>query len=148
MKINWLDTRVLKAGALNGFLLNLFGWLGNVFLLRSSWMEAATHMATMDEPNISGWPREVLTLAPDFIYGYLSVIIYLYIGRVEGFTMRSKVLAILISFLFSLFATYLGLVSANLVPMKISLLTSLWGLATFFPAFMITVRITKIETTD
>lgn len=147
MKINWLDTRVLKAGALNGFLLNLFGWLGNAFLLRSSWKEAATHITTMDEPNISGWPRELLTLAPDFIYGYLSVIVYFYIGQVEGFTMKSKMLAILISFFFSLFATYLGLVSANLVPIKISLLTSLWGLATFFPAFMLTVRITKIETT-
>jgi hypothetical protein len=89
--------------------------------------------------------RELLTLAPDFIYGYLSIIVYLYIGRVEGFTMQSKILAILVAFFFSLFATYLGLVSANLVPIKISLLTSLWGLATFFPAFMLTLRIIKIE---
>ena len=145
MKIKWVSKQILKAGLLNGFLLNLLGWLGNAFLLRSSWNEAATHMATMDKPNFSGLTRELLTLAPDFIYGYLSIIVYLYIGQVEGFTMRSKVLAILIAFFFSLFATYLGLVSANLVPIKISLLTSLWGLVTFFPAFMLTVRIIRIE---
>jgi hypothetical protein len=145
MKIKWLSLPILKAALLNGFLLNLFGWLGNALLLRGEWNEAATVIGVMDTPNFSGLTRELLSLAPDFMYGYLSIIVYLYIAHVEGFNLKSKFFAILLSFLFSLFATYLGLVSANLLPIKISLLTAGWGLITFFPAFMLTLWITKIE---
>lgn len=89
-KAKWLSRRVLKTALVNGLLLNMFGWIGNAIILRGEWREAVTIINIISPLNISGPLREVLTLVPDFIYGYLMIIIYLYIGVMEGFTRKAK----------------------------------------------------------
>lgn len=144
-KVQWLGPKVWQTALVNGLLLNLFGWMGNAIVLNGEWRRAESTLTPISTLNITGPLREAMSLAPDFIYGYLMVIIYQYMGMAEGFGTKAKVKTILISFLFGLFTTYLGLVVANLIPVRIAVLTTGWGLLTFFPAFMISIRSTKFD---
>jgi hypothetical protein len=144
-RIEWFSWQVLKTALVNGFLLNLFGWIGNAIILKGEWREAQSMITFISPLNISGPFREVLTLVPDFIYGYGMIIIYLYIGTLEGFSRKARMQTILIAFLFGLFTTYFGLVTANLLPLRIACLTTAWGLLTFFPAFWISLSLTKFD---
>lgn len=59
--------RIIRVGLLVGFLLNLFGWLGNNLLLAALWDSVSV-------PDYSAawrstlW-RELFSLLPDFLYG-------------------------------------------------------------------------------
>lgn len=144
-RVKWLNSKVLKTALVNGFFLNLFGWIGNAILLRGAWQEAESRITFISPLNVSGPAREALSLVPDFIYGYLMIIIYQHIAVTEGFTWSARLKTILMAFLFGLFTTYLGLVTANLLPVRIALLTTGWGLVTFFPAFLLSLYLTKFD---
>ena len=68
--------RIVRAGMLVGLLLNAIGWLGNVFLLGPLWRSAFTEIAATPWRE-SPW-RDVISLAPDFIYGIAMC--WLYVG--------------------------------------------------------------------
>lgn len=63
-----LRRRVIAVGLLVGFLLNLTGWLGNNFMLGGLWQDL--QMTDAYRPwRDSPW-RDLLSLLPDFIYGW------------------------------------------------------------------------------
>ena len=56
-----------KAGAVAGFVMNLFGWIGNQVLLGRLWREAIRVSLPGRQ---RGMLNEIVSLAPDFVYGF------------------------------------------------------------------------------
>ena len=124
--------RVLIATAVTGFVLNLAGWVGNVFLLSSIW-EQAHKIAPPPMP--SPFPSAVhvvLQFLSDFVFAFVLCCVY----RVAAAGWRGSTLAL--AFLCSVLVwlggvpmTYLGLVNGGYLPAGVSIATSVLALVGF-----------------
>jgi hypothetical protein len=121
--------RILWAGLLVGFVLNLLGWLGNVFLLGPMWQEAFTGLATSawrDSP----W-RDVISLVPDFIYGIAICWLYAALAVRYGASVVTALRACALVFVVGAFTTYLGIANSGLLPWGLAAATTLLALVVF-----------------
>ena len=123
--------RILSAGLLVGLLLNVIGWLGNVFLLGPLWRSAVTEVAATPWRD-SPW-RDVISLAPDFIYGIAICWLYARLAPSCGATFATALRATMLVFIVGAFTTYLGIANSGLLPWGLSAATTLLALVTFIP---------------
>lgn len=133
--------RILWAGLLVGFVLNLLGWLGNVFLLGPMWQEAFTGVATTawrDSP----W-RDVISLVPDFIYGIAICSLYPALAVRYGATFATALRASALVFAVGAFTTYLGIANSGLLPWSLAAATTLLAFVVFMPGAWLVDRLMR-----
>lgn len=133
--------RVLWVGLLVGLVLNLLGWLGNVFLLGSLWQEA--FVATTVTPwRDSPW-RDLVSLLPDFIYGVAVCWLYAGLAPRYGASVATALRASVLVFIVGAFTTYLGIANSGLLPWRLSVATTLLALAVFVPVAWLVHRLMR-----
>ena len=133
--------RILWAGLLVGFVLNLLGWLGNVFLLGPMWQEAFTGVGTTawrDSP----W-RDVISLAPDFIYGIAICWLYSALAERYGTSFATALRASALVFVVGAFTTYLGIANSGLLPWGLAAATTLLAFVVFIPGAWLVDRLMR-----
>lgn len=133
--------RILWAGLLVGFVLNLLGWLGNVFLLGSMWQEAFTGVATTAWRD-SLW-RDVISLAPDFIYGIAICWLYSALAERYGTSFATALRASALVFVVGAFTTYLGIANSGLLPWGLAAATTLLAFVVFIPGAWLVDRLMR-----
>ena len=138
--------RIAQVGLILGLLLNLLGWLGNVFVLGPLWNEALIYVH--ESPWRSTIWREIVTLVPDFIYGIVMVSLYTYLSTTQGPTLRTASKAAFVVFLVGVFTTYLGTANAGLLPWSISFYTTVLAFVTFVPGAWLMHHLLKGELHD
>jgi hypothetical protein len=125
--------RFVIAGLLIGFVLNLTGWFGNVFLLGSMWEKAGTLAPPPMHSPFSPLVHVILQFVSDFVFGFVLCAVYRLASPAWP---RSKLaLALLcgvIVWLGGVPMTYLGLVNGGYLPGGISVATTVLALVTFF----------------
>ena len=121
--------RILWAGLAVGFVLNLLGWLGNVFLLGPMWQEAFTGVTTTAWRE-SPW-RDVISLAPDFIYGIAICWLYSALAARYGASFTTALRASALVFVVGAFTTYLGIANSGLLPWGLAAATTLLAFVVF-----------------
>lgn len=125
--------RFIVAGLVIGFLLNLTGWAGNVFLLGSMWEQAGT---LAPPPMHSPFPpltHVILQFASDFVFAFVLCAVYrLARSAWRGSKMALAFLCGAIIWLGGVPMCYLGLVNGGYLPAGVSIATSILALATFF----------------
>jgi len=137
--------RILLAGFIIGFLLNLLGWVGNAFIFKVFWTEAYQEIHLVEDRVFTGISKEIISLIPDYIYGYLWVWVYLVFAEKFGKNLKTAIMTGLIMFTGGIFTTYLGIVNSGLIPMKISLITTFWALITFLPVAYFLYRLMNVK---
>src|ERR1700758_4881496 len=125
--------RFIIAGLVIGFVLNLTGWAGNVFLLGSMWEQAVT---VAPPPMHSPFPptvHVVLQFVSDFVFAFVLCLVY----RLASPGWRSSKLQL--SFLCAVIVwlggvpmAYLGLVNGGYLPATVCIATTVLALVTFF----------------
>src|ERR1041385_6694644 len=68
--------RLLIATAVTGFVLNLTGWAGNVFLLGSMWEQAGTLAPAPMRSPFSPTVHVALQFVSDFVFAFVLCLIY------------------------------------------------------------------------
>ena len=124
--------RVVLSTLVLGFLLNAFGWLGNVFLLGSLW----DHAADLAPPPLSSpFPplvREALTFVSDFVFAFVLTVVFRLASA--GWRGRRLTLAFACAALVWLGGvpmTYLGIVNSGYLPADVAVATSALALVSF-----------------
>jgi hypothetical protein len=121
------------AGLIVGFLLNLTGWAGNVFLLGSMWEKAGTLAPPpMHSPF---WPpvHVILQFVSDYVFAFVLCAIYRLASPSWRHSRTSLAfLCVTIVWLGGVPMCYLGLVNGGYLPAGISIATSILALMTFF----------------
>jgi hypothetical protein len=124
--------RFVTAVAVTGFLLNLTGWAGNVFLLGSMWDRAGTLApAPMPSPFTPG-VHAILQFVSDFVFAFVLCVVYRLASEGwAGSKMRLALLCGVIVWLGGVPMTYLGLVNGGYLPIGVSIATTILALVTF-----------------
>jgi hypothetical protein len=133
--------RILWAGLIVGFVLNLLGWLGNAFLLGPMWQEAFTGVTTTawrDSP----W-RDVISLVPDFIYGIAICWLYAALAARHGASVAVALRASALVFGVGAFTTYLGIANSGLLPWDLAVATTLLAFVVFIPGAWLVDRLMR-----
>lgn len=123
--------RILRVGLLLGLVFNLFGWLGNVFVLGPLWEDATVFVADVPWRN-SPW-RDVISFAPDFIYGIAIAWVYSALSSGYGASVLTGLRAIVLVFVVGALTTYLGIANSAFLPWKLAAATTLLALIVFLP---------------
>ena len=133
--------RTLTTGLWTGVLMNALGWVGNAFLLRQEWREAiaAGAGATRTRTGLN----EIVSLIPDFVYGLALAWLYAHLRATLGPTLGTAIKAALAVWAIGALTTYLGVANAGLLPVRISVLTSLLALVLFVPAAWLVHRLSE-----
>ena len=132
-------SKVLWVGLALGFVLNLFGWLGNVFVLGPMWNEAFAGVPTTPWRE-TPW-RDLVSFLPDFIYGVAVSWLYVRLARSDGPSFATAVRACMLVFVVGALTTYLGMANSGLLPWRLSVATTILALATFIPGAWLTERL-------
>lgn len=125
--------RFILAVFVTGFLLNLTGWAGNVFLLGSMWQAVdAIAPAPMRSP-FSPTVHAILQFVSDFVFAFVLCVVY----RLAAPAWRGSKLALaflcgVIVWLGGVPMTYLGLINGGYLPVAVSIATTILALVTFF----------------
>lgn len=135
--------RVLWSGLVVGFLFNVLGWLGNVFLLGPLWRDAMSAAPTTPWRD-SPW-RDVISLVPDFIYGMAACWLYVAMAGRFGASMGTAMRACALVFIVGALTTYLGIANSGLLPWGISVATTLLALVVFVPGAWLVHALLKGE---
>lgn len=123
MRRFWLAVLVM------GFILNLAGWLGNVFLLGPMW--AAVPEPPMASP-FSPLLHEALTFVSDFVFAFVLCAVYcLARGGWRGSKLTLAVYCSALIWLCGVPMTYLALVNGGYLPAGVSIATTILALAGF-----------------
>lgn len=133
--------RILWAGLVVGLVLNLLGWLGNVFLLGSLWQEAFSEVTSTSWRD-SPW-RDVLSLAPDFIYGVAICWLYAALAVRYGASVGTALRASALVFVVGAFTTYLGIANSGLLPWGLAAATTLLAFVVFVPGAWLVDRLMR-----
>lgn len=123
--------RILWVGLLLGLVFNLFGWLGNVFVLGPMWKEAMVHVADVPWRN-SPW-RDVTSFAPDFIYGIAIAWAYVALSTRYGASVGTGLRATILVFVVGAFTTLLAIANSAFLPWSLAAATTLLALVVFLP---------------
>lgn len=125
--------RFITAGFLIGFLLNLTGWAGNVFLLGSMWEQAGTLAPAPLHSPFSPLVHVILQFISDFVFAFALCLIYRLASPAwHGSKIALAFLCGVIVWLGGVPMCYLGLVNGGYLPAGVSIATSILALATFF----------------
>jgi len=125
--------RIIIAALVIGFVLNLTGWAGNVFLLGSMWEQAvAVAPPPMPSP-FSPLVHAILQFVSDFVFAFMLCAVYrLAISGWRGSQMMLAFICGGIVWLGGVPMCYLGFVNGGYLPMGVSIATTLLALITFF----------------
>ncbi len=124
--------RFVIAGLLTGFVLNLTGWAGNVFLLGSMWEKAGTLAPPPMHSPFSPLIHAILQFVSDFVLAFLMCAVYrLASPSWRGSKMGLAFLCGLVVWLAGVPMCYLGLVNAGYLPVGVSIATTVLALVTF-----------------
>jgi len=125
--------RLLIATAVTGFVLNLTGWGGNVFLLGSMWEQAGTLAPAPMRSPFSPTVHVALQFVSDFVFAFVLCLIYrLAVAGWRGSKLQLAFLCAVVVWLGGVPMTYLGLVNGGYLPAGVSVATSVLALVTFF----------------
>ncbi len=124
--------RLTFAALVTGFLLNLTGWAGNVFLLGSMWGQAVTLAPPPMHSPFSPLAHVILQLVADFVFAFVLCVIYLLASKDwRGSKMTLAFLCSVTVWLGGVPMCYLGLVNGGYLPAGISVATTVLALVTF-----------------
>jgi len=125
--------RLLIATVITGFILNLTGWAGNVFLLGPMWEPAGTFAPPPMHSPFSPTVHVVLQFVSDFVFAFVLCLVY----RLASTGWRAS--KVQLAFLYAVVVwlggvpmTYLGLVNGGYLPATVSIATTVLALVTFF----------------
>jgi hypothetical protein len=111
-----------------GVLWNALGWVGNNFLLESSWAAAAARLAPDFAAPWSPLARELLTFVSDFIYAFAFVWFF---ARAERKSVAEALAIVCVLWLAGAGVTYLAIVNSGFLPWRIAVMTSVLALVIF-----------------
>lgn len=130
--------RIFLIGLALGLYMNLLGWLGNNLLLGSGWDAAGLLITTDVQLPYPPLARELISLAPDFIYGLTMAWLYA----------QTSDRSLLFSFKFAaVFWTatvgvvYLAIVNSRFLPIEIAVQTTILALAIGAPIVFVLPRL-------
>lgn len=125
--------RFIVAGLVIGFLLNLTGWAGNVFLLGSMWEQAGTLAPPPMHSPFSPLTHVILQFASDFVFAFVLCAVFCLASPAwRGSKITLAFICAAIIWLGGVPMCYLGLVNGGYLPVAVSVATTLLALATFF----------------
>lgn len=124
--------RILLATLVQGLLLNLFGWAGNVFLLGDMWDRAGAAAPPPLTPPFTPVLHAALTFVSDFVFAFVLACVFTLAQA--GWRGNRVALALLCSALVWLGGvpmTYLGIVNSGYLPADVAVATSVLALVVF-----------------
>ena len=125
--------RFILAVLVTGFLLNLTGWAGNVFLLGSMWEQAGAVAPPPLASPFSPGVHAILQFVSDFVFAFVLCVVYwLANASWHGSKTGLAFLCGMIVWLGGVPMVYLGLVNGGYLPAGISIATTILALVTFF----------------
>jgi hypothetical protein len=126
--------RFIIAGLVIGFVLNLTGWAGNVFLLGSMWEQAGAVAPPPMHSPFSPLVHAILQFVSDFGLAFVLCAVYrLAIPSWRGSQMVLAFIVGVIVWLGGVPMCYLGLVNGGYLPLGVSIATTtILALITFF----------------
>ena len=128
-----LMRRFIIAGWVIGFVLNLTGWAGNVFLLGSMWEQAGAVAPPPMHSPFSPLVHAILQFVSDFVLAFVLCALYrLAIPSRRGSQMILAFICGVIVWLGGVPMCYLGLVNGGYLPLGVSIATTILALITFF----------------
>ena len=131
--------RLLGVGLLVGFLLNLTGWLGNNFLLGSSW--ASVGSSTTLTPWAASLWSDAFSMVPDYVYGVAIVWVYSLLRRNSvGATSAALQSGIFVSILGGI-VTYFAIANSGFIPWTLAVSSFALVLATKLPLAFLGARL-------
>jgi len=124
--------RFLGAVVLTGFVLNLTGWAGNMFLLGSMWEQAgAVAPPPMPSP-FSPITHAILQFVSDCVFAFVLCLVYRLANRGWGGSkLCLALICAMIVWLGGVPMSYLGLVNGGYLPAGVSVATTILALVTF-----------------
>ena len=124
--------RFVSAVLVTGFVLNLTGWAGNVFLLGSMWEQAGNLAPPPMRSPFTPTVHVVLQFVSDFVFALVLCAVYrVALPAWRGREMALAFLCAVIVWLGGVPMTYLGLVNGGYLPIGISVATTVLALVTF-----------------
>lgn len=111
-----------------GVVWNVFGWVGNNFILEAGWDALGGRLAPDFTPPWSPLAHELLSFVSDFVYAFAFVWLFAQAAR------KSVAHALSLAFVLWLAGaatTYLAIVNAGFLPLGIAVQTSVLALAIF-----------------
>jgi hypothetical protein len=124
--------RFIIAGLVIGFLLNLTGWVGNVFLLGSMWEQAVALAPPPMRSPFSPLVHAVLQFVSDFVFAFVLCAVYcLASPSWRRSRMALSFICGVIIWLGGVPMCYLGLVNGGYLPLGVSIATTILALVTF-----------------
>lgn len=120
--------RIVGAGLMLGLVLNLLGWVGNVFWLGPEWRAAELLVPTRLTPPYPDLAREALTFVSDFVFAIALCWLF---ARMQRRDLGSALLLTLVFWAATVGMVYLAMVNAGFVPLALAVKTSLLALAIF-----------------
>jgi hypothetical protein len=125
--------RFVLAVLLTGFVLNLTGWAGNVFLLGSIWTGAVAVAPPPMHSPFSAPVHVILQFVSDFVFALVLCLVYrLAIPGWRGSRMHLAFLCGLLVWLGGVPMAYLDMVNGGYLPAGVSIATTLLALLIFF----------------
>ena|SRR5438093_5417414 len=125
--------RFIIAGLVIGFVLNLTGWVGNVFLLGSMWEQAGVVAPPPMPSPFSPLVHAILQFVSDFVFAFVMCAVYWLASPVWcGSRMALAFICGVIVWLGGVPMCYLGLVNGGYLPMGVCIATTILALITFF----------------
>ena len=125
--------RFILAVLVTGFLLNLTGWAGNVFLLGSMWAQAGAMAPPPMSSPFAPTVHALLQFLSDFVFAFVLCVVYwLASSGWSGSKMALAFLCGVLVWLGGVPITYLGLVNGGYLPTDVSIATTILALVTFF----------------
>ncbi len=122
--------RVFLVGLGLGFYMNLLGWLGNNLLLGAGWDAAGALISTEVRLPYSPLARELITLAPDFIYGLAMAWLY---AQTSDRSIQFSFKFAAVFWTATVGVVYLAIVNSRFLPVDIAVQTTLLALAIGLP---------------
>jgi hypothetical protein len=124
--------KLLIATLVVGFVLNLTGWAGNVFLLGSMWEAAGTVAPPPMRSPFSPTVHAVLQFVSDFVLAFVLCVVYrLALPSRRGSTLQFAFLCAVVVWLGGVPMAYLGMVNGGYLPAGVSIATTVLALVTF-----------------
>ena len=124
--------RFIIAVLVMGFLLNLTGWAGNVFLLGPMWKQAGNLAPPPMRSPFSPVVHVILQFVSDFVLAFVLCIVYRLasLGWIRS-RIELSILCGIVVWLSGVPMCYLGMINAGYLPIGVSVATTMLALVTF-----------------
>jgi len=124
--------RFIAAVLISGFILNLTGWAGNVFLLGPMWEHAVALAPPPLRSPFSPLAHALLQFLSDFVFALVLCVVYrLASAGWRGSQLQLAFLCAVLVWVGGVPMAYLGLVNGGYLPAGVSLATTILALVTF-----------------